>query len=146
MANGTWILVADGSRAQLYLQGGSDGRDWRLLQEFLHPSARESGHDLRGNRPDQIQHGMDLDHKGHEGTHQVQAQEAERFAKQLCDFLHDAAMRKEFDGLVVAAAPRFLGALRRGMSRPVQERVRHYLDKDYVHLQPRELAPIVDGL
>jgi protein required for attachment to host cells len=148
MSNGgTWILVADGSRAQLYLQGeDSNGRDWKLLQEFDHPAAREMGHDLRGNRPDQIQHQMDIGYKGTVGPHNVQEHEASKFAKELCEFLHGAAMRNQFSTLVVAAAPKTLGALRNMMSKSVSERVSHYLSKDYTDKNPRELAPLMMGL
>ncbi|MCI0569341.1 MAG: host attachment protein [Myxococcaceae bacterium] len=146
MSSDTWILVADGSRAQLYRQGGNEGRDWSLLQEFYHPAAREMGRDIAGNRPNQIQHAMETTSKGDEGGHGVQEYESQRFSRELCEYLHSAAMRNQFGTLVIVAPPKFLGALRKNMTKPVEERVSHYVAKDYTNKQPRELAPIMAGL
>jgi protein required for attachment to host cells len=146
MMNSTWVLLADGSRAQLYEKGGNDHRDWKLLKAFDHPPARQSGQDLAGNRPDAIQHQMESTAKGTEGAHGVQEYESSRFASELSDYLHGAATRNEFSRLVVAAAPRFLGTLKAKFSKPVKERISHFLAKDYASRAPHEVAPHMAGL
>lgn len=141
-----WVLLADGSRAQLYLKEGEDHREWTLLKDFDHPPSRQAGQALVGNRPNQIQHQMEATAKGVTGAHTVQEEESERFAQELVEYLHGAASRNEFATLVVAAAPRFLGSLKARLTKPVRARVSHYLARNYASRPPEEFAPHLTGL
>lgn len=141
-----WVLLADGSRAQLYLKEGDDHREWTLLKDFDHPPARQAGQDLVGNRPYRIQHQMEATAKGVQGPQTLREDESERFAQELVDYLHGAASRNEFGTLVVAAAPRFLGSLRAKLTKPVKERVSHYLARNYASMAPDAFAEHLTGL
>ena len=146
MTSRNWVLLADGSRAQLYAKNGDDHRDWSLLREFDHPPARLSNHQIMGNRPHRIQHLMEVTAKGTRGGHTVQEDESERFAIELSEYLHGAAARNDFDTLVVAAAPRFLGSLRQRLTKPVHQRVSHFLARNYVSQAPVDFAEHMAGL
>ncbi len=141
-----WVLLADGSRAQLYLKKGDDHREWTLLKDFDHPAARLAGQDLVGNRPNKIQHQMESTAKGTTGPQTLREDESDRFAQELVEYLHGAASRNEFGTLVVAAAPRFLGSLRAKLTKPVRERVSHYLARNYASMAPDEFAQHLTGL
>lgn len=122
----TWILVADGSRARVFLSIGID-EPLRLVQELEHPESRARGQDLMTDQPRMEPGTLPRDH------------EAGVFARQLAGLLDLARSRNEYDQLVVVAPPSFLGVLRQSFTKQVQLRVIDELAKDLVGLAPKEL-------
>ena len=137
----TWILVAESARARIFDPEGPNNR-WALVQEFSHVESRENGQNLRGNRPDQIQHAMEKDVKG-DKPGWVFDVEDERFAKELCEALSRSFGVNAFRELIIVAPPKFLGRLRRNLTEPVRKVVKLEIDKDYTYLKPDELAQSV---
>ena len=58
----------------------------------------------------------------------------------MADRLAEAWQQKRFDDLKLAAAPRFLGLLRKSLSPQVAQLVSESLDKDLVHLGNQDIA------
>jgi protein required for attachment to host cells len=122
----TWFLVADGSRARLVFESGNDATGSELVYRAERRRMREaiSGPPGRsfasvGRRRSAMQ------------AHSDPVREDEReFAAMLAKVLDDQLKAGGYDHVVIAAAPRMLGEIRRVLSGDVVERVLAELPKD----------------
>jgi len=134
----TWVVVADGARAKVYL---NDGPGKGLAEvpgtglEGSHAPTRE----INADRP-----GRTFDRAG-EGRHAKEPptdphREAKRkFARQVAELLQDGLNRGAYDRLVLVAPPQALGDLRGQLGKGVQAKVSGELGKDLTHLSVHEL-------
>jgi protein required for attachment to host cells len=122
----TWILVADGAFARVFLSEGPD-EPLKLLQDLEHPQSRFKGQDLYTDKPRMEPYTLPKD------------QEAGIFARQVASMLDLSLSRNEYDQLVLVAPPPFLGPLRKELSKQVQARVVDEIAKDFVSLKQHEL-------
>lgn len=60
-------------------------------------------------------------------------QEEAAFARSAADYLREAALRNEFQSLIVVAPPRTLGELRQHYHKEVSKRIIEELPKDLVN-------------
>ena len=134
----TWIVVADGAHANVYAsQGPGKGVDEPAVREFVgdnHPS-REIGSERPGRTVESVggaRHSIEPHSDPHRHNQQV-------LARDIAGFLDEAASRNAYDRLVIAAPPRALGDLRAGLSAKVQAKLVGDLNKDLMHLPPRDL-------
>ncbi len=125
----TWIVTADSSRARIFEVKSSRG-PLQELEVLTHPEARLHTQDLTSDFP-----GRTFDSAG-EGRHAMgqpvdpKEQEGIRFAKQVADHLEAARVNGQFDKLIIAAAPKFLGQLRQHLSNQVVTMVTQEIDKN----------------
>lgn len=66
--------------------------------------------------------------------------EAQAFARRVAAHLAEAHRQKQFDSLVLVAAPRFLGLLRKELDAKVSAVVEHELNKDVIHESEAQVA------
>lgn len=110
----TWIAVADGGKAMLLVNDGTDAAPLLSVlakDELDNPAAREQGADRPGRRPDP-------------GAGQRSAMEATdwhelgeaRFVHGFAERLNRAAEQGRFERLVLIAPPKVLGQLRPALS------------------------------
>ena len=136
-----WILVADAGRARLFLT--SPGQpDWELLHDLVHPESRVMGQQLlngdsAGPFASKRQDYRAVDYR----PSSAQDDEAERFAASLSALLTGASA--SFDELVLCAAPRFLGMLRKKLGKGVTNKITAQFAKDYTSFEPREVAEML---
>jgi protein required for attachment to host cells len=140
----TWVVVADGQRATIYLNGGP-GKGLEIIpglgghQEV--PRSNEIISDAQGRM------------KGFGGSgaapmsmrtdpHELEEQ---RFTESLANEVNRAALEKQFDRLILAAPPRTLGILRKSLSSHATDRVIAELDKDLTKSSRADLAAQVEG-
>ena len=137
----TWILVADASFCRIF-EVSEESPEWSLVKELEHIESREQGHDLRGNRPERVQH---REEKAARGSNPIEFKKAEhgKFAHDLAQTLDRDLARNAFDSLVLVAPPQFLGTLRDNLSKNVRATVKAELDKDYTELRPEKVAELV---
>lgn len=139
MRHTIWVVVADEAIARI-LEWPETGDELVPVEELTDPDAHAKGADLRrdavgrraGTGP-----GGSLATAGHateSGGEDLRHLEAEGFAKQVADHLHNALNQGRFDELRIAAAPRFLGMLRKVLSPQVSRVVSDELNKDLVHM------------
>jgi protein required for attachment to host cells len=122
----TWILVADGAYARVFLSDGPD-QPLKLVHDLEHPESRAKGQDLFTDKPRLEPYTLPKDH------------EAGIFARQIAGMLDLACSRHEYDQLIIVAPPPFLGPLRGNLTKQVQARVVDEVAKDLVNLKPHEL-------
>lgn len=145
-ATRTWILIADGSRARIFLNDGP-GRGLRpaVGNEFATdlPPTREVVADRPGTAVPSAgpRHG----YAPRVDWHQF---EKRRFAAGMAGVLNAAARRRAFDRLVVVAPPEPLGALRAKLEPTVRRRLVKEVGKDLTGVGERELPAKLeaDGL
>lgn len=137
----TWILVADAAYARIF-ELSDENRHWALVKEFEHLEAREQGHDLIGNRPNKIQHQMEMTDKN-ENPVETKLHHMSVFSLELVRYLDRELSNDRFDQLALVAPPKMLGALRDKLTPQLQRRVVVEVDKDYSNMQPAQMEALV---
>ena len=66
--------------------------------------------------------------------------EGARFAAQIAEWLAGVLAQKRYDELRIAAAPRFLGQLRKALGKQVADVVAQEIAKDFTHEGAKELT------
>lgn len=119
MANKTWIVVADGAKAFVYIYSGP-GEGLRKIEVLL--SARERG------EPENI-HGKEMD---------AQRFSRKKFSHAFMNMLK--AEQDDFDRLVLAAPPKTLSDMRASLDEKLRPKLLAEIDRDFTHLPEDELA------
>lgn len=134
----TWVLIADGSRARLFANGGvGKGLEPALDQEFI--GTNISSGDIASDRP-----GRTFD-SGGEGRHAMEPPTDPKrhakyaFAHEIAGILESARKSHRFERLVVVAPPKALGDLRSEFSVELQRMVTAEMNKDLTQVPTREL-------
>lgn len=135
----TWFLVADGARANIFVnEGRGTGLRPAFEQEFVAPTRnpdRAAGSDKPGRSFDRFgagRHAMEVEEDWR--SHQRRL-----FAKALNEELERHAQDNAYDDLVVVAPPKFLGLLRDAMGKNVERRLKAEVGKDLTHIEPQHL-------
>jgi len=139
--NTTWVVVADEGRARILSRDGA-GEDLRELEVIEDPAAHAHNadfrHDAYGRRAPA---GAALPASATSSAGEEKLDhEAELFAHRLALRLADAHRQHRFDTLRIAAAPRFLGRLRKALDTSVSKVVDQEIDKDLLQLDARTLT------
>lgn len=135
----TWVLVADGARAAVYVNDGP-GRG-------LNPADAPT---FKGNVP-QYTRDVVSDREGRSwgaggvGRHGMEPRTDPKrhseydFAREVAQVLGEAARDRKFDRLILVAPPKALGDLRAELPKHAQDRVTHEVPKDLVNLDSQAL-------
>ena len=138
----TWVLLADEGRARI-LALRATGTDLVDVEEMADPDARADDADFRHDAYPRRGGGGDLrtgsDSIGSSSENKID-HEADLFARRIAARLAQARSQGRFERLRIAAAPRFLGRLRKALDPQVAKTVVDELDKDLLQLTPRELT------
>jgi protein required for attachment to host cells len=133
----TYILVADGGRAHLLL---SEGRG-KPLAEVPGSDVRQDlkpDHELSAERPGRVYESANVSRHAIERD-DLHRREKERFAQSLAEGLDKRFANKEYDRLVIAAAPETLGVIRASLSEKVRAVVLAEVAKDLTKIPNPEL-------
>lgn len=142
----TWILVANASKAVLYNFVPPQAKEKPKLivvEEFSHPASREKDRDLTSDRL-----GEYVSKPGGHGNfseasdpHQY---EAKVFAHQLFQKLEHGRVSNQYQHLILAASPHFLGLLRQEIDeRPLKNIDIREITKDYTHESAASLIQLL---
>jgi len=133
--SGTWVLVAESSRAKLFK--AANRTTLTELEALTHSEGRLHEGDLVSDRA-----GSDGGSVG-QGRHvfddKISAKEhaTNEFAKNIASRLETARNKGDFNKLVLVAPPAFLGQLRNNLSKEVMSLVSKQIDKNLV-MKPAE--------
>jgi len=136
-----WIVLADEGHARI-LRLRKPGRDLEDVEELSDAAAHADNADLRrdafGRRagPDPRMGGSAVASAGEDKLDH----EADAFARRVAARLTEAHRQHRYDQLRIAAAPRFLGRLRRLLDPEVEQAVVDEIDKDLLQLDRRSLT------
>jgi protein required for attachment to host cells len=143
----TWVVVADEAIARIFEIPGGD-EDLVDIETLTFASARTEAADLRrdayGRRAGSgtLSGSYPTASAGESELHH----EAELFARRLADWLLEKKRANRYEALKIAAAPRFLGLLRKAVEPQVAEAVVEEFDKDLINLDRRELTQRLGSL
>ena len=135
----TWIVSGDSSRARVLQVTGRNSLE--EIEDFVNPKGRMDDRELTTDAHPRYRGtggpGSDRQETG------AQQHEVEMFAKEIDRFLDQARMKNRYDRLFVVAPPRFLGLLRKNLSREVGKLVEDDLDRNLAWFDPREIDRMV---
>ncbi|HHO54331.1 MAG TPA: host attachment protein [Deltaproteobacteria bacterium] len=136
-----WIIVADASRARVFSAGETLER-FVLEHEIDHPQGRAHTHELVSDSQGRSRGsgGPPSAQPPHTAPHEVELQ---RFARSLAAKLRRGRLEGRYERLILAAPPRFLGALRGALDPPTLGRVVESLAHDWTKLASHELPAII---
>lgn len=134
----TWVMVADGARARVFVKEGAK-KGLTELPDGNFAGSRQSSRELGGDRP-----GRTFDSAG-PGRHAMEPPSdphklAETdFVRSLTEWLSEQEKRNAFERLVLIAAPRALGELRRLLPDNVARHVDGEIAADLVSADVQEI-------
>ena len=138
----TFILVADGSRATLFFRSDQQPQ-LKVMQVWDNVAGRtpdsESESDNLGTT-----HAGGSHHGSSTPTDSPKRNSKRMFVQMLAETLRERL--SGYDELVLIAAPKALGDLRKKLDETVRRRVIVDLNKDLTHLSIHEVQPILEGL
>lgn len=141
----TYILIADGARSHLLL---SEGRG-KPLAEVPGSEQRQDirpDHEISADRPGRVHESANIARHAIERD-DLHKREKERFAQSLAADLERRLANREYDRLVIAAAPETLGVIRSTLSEKVQAVILREVAKDLTKLpNPQVKAHLGDDL
>ncbi len=130
----TWVVAADAARARIFESEKRSGASMQERETWVNPELRLPAQELvtdepgRGGGASGERHAIDP-------SADLKEVEAERFARELAQWLERARQRGQFDYLLVAAEPHFLGQLRHRMGGALRATITHEIDKDLCRLE-----------
>lgn len=139
---GTWVVIADGSRARICAKKAR--ATLVEMQTIENPGGRAKARDLVTDGQSTAfasvggaRHGTDSDSspKGHE---------QENFARELARRLEEGRNGNRFDQLVLVAPPSFLGLLRENLSAPLAKCVTQSVAKDLTQAKLEDISKQLD--
>ena len=134
-----WIAVADSAKARVFESEGPS-LTLQLVEELDSEGARRPSRELMSDRQGRTQNSAAPGGAAMENTSNPQDVEKHKFVRLLVDYLEAAAHRGKFDALVLVAAPRTLGELRKLMPPTLSAKIHSELDKDLTNLPQPELT------
>jgi protein required for attachment to host cells len=133
----TWIVAADSSRARILQVAGR--RQLVEVENLLNPEGRlhnrEINTDAKGRFAGPDRPG------GHSSDDEERTVEHynELFAKRVAGYLDKARNDQRYERLVLVAAPKILGQLRKELGKEVEKLIVDELDKDLAWFNAREI-------
>lgn len=122
-----WVLIANGARARSFVRD-ADNNAMRELCSFVHPESREKGVALGTDRGGLVHKGVaSTQFAPHTDLHDKEHAE---FARELAQYLEDAALAHRYPGLAIIASKSFLGDLRAALGPATQRLLRTSLPLD----------------
>lgn len=134
----TWIVIADSSRARIF-EPESPSSPLREIEALTHPESRLHEQDLTADLPGRHNNDTGIGAHGFEERSEPKKQEMINFSRELANRLEAARNNREYEQLIVAAAPAFLGLLRDALSDATRELVRLEIDKNLARMNAEQI-------
>jgi protein required for attachment to host cells len=135
-----WLVVADEGVARIYEKppmGGDLEAVTELTDEDAHAHRADLRRDAYGRRGAGGRSGSSVTSAASDDELH---REGARFAARIAQWLAEALAQQRYDELRIAAAPRFLGQLRKALDKQVGSVVAEEIAKDFTHEGARELT------
>jgi protein required for attachment to host cells len=142
----TYVLVADGARARLYVNEGP-GKGLHPLSGATHKAElHHHSRDVKSDRPGRAVDAGTGQRTALEPSQDWHRFEKHKFAREMAKLLDAAAAGKAFDRLVLVAPPTTLGDLRTELGDCARKLVSGELPKDLTRHPEHELPQHLDGV
>ena len=137
-----FVIVADGGRALVMRNEGSPD-ELRLSVVRKYGQDNPPTRDIGADKPGRTNESTHIRRSAMEPTDYHQQAE-DRMMQEVAASLSDDLRRKEFDSLIIAAAPAALGVLRKAMSDEVRNTIAAEVPKDFTHFHLPEMGSALD--
>lgn len=127
----TWVVVADSSRARFFIMA-SRNQPLHELDDMTHAEGRMRDQDEVSDKQGGLAGGHGEGGHAFEAPTDIKHHEAQVFAKQIADKLEHGRVNRDYDQLILVAAPAFLGVLRQELNDHVACLISSSLDKNLV--------------
>jgi protein required for attachment to host cells len=135
----TYILVADGARARLYVNQGV-GKGLQPVSGATHKAdLHHHDRDILSDKPGRAYNSVGQGRSAMEPQTEWHRFEKHKFAREMAKVLDAAAANKAFDRLVLVAPPATLGDLRMELGEATRKMVTAELAKDLTRHAEQEL-------
>lgn len=126
----TWIVVADSSRARIFEKTKSEPH-LREIEDFVNPAGHANDNDLRTDERGRF-YGRGERKEGNTADPHVFPvdQENEVFSRAITQYLDSAHYAHRYQRLRLIAAPKFLGLIRKNLSKEIFTIVDEEASKD----------------
>ncbi len=133
-----WILVANGKECRIFTRNFTTGV-LDIVEEFHSEESRPHDRDIRANRPGRVFESAQPMRHAMEPKIRFDDQVRQGFAREIAEFLNEAALQDRFHALTIAMSLPMLGEFRPYVSAHVQEKIVIQVNKDLTHIPPHEL-------
>jgi len=127
----TWVVVADSSRARIYVQDKPGGA-LTESEDLIHAGSRLHAGDLVSDRQGRDGGAVSQRRYALDARTGIKEHEFDTFAKEIAARLDTARVAGKFQRLVLMAPPAFLGTLRANLNDKVTDLVVGEVDKNLV--------------
>lgn len=135
---GILLIVADSARARIFRSPGTL-KQLEEIEGFANPEAHWSNSDLASDSS-----GKSVDQRGSlDPRTSPKEQEVENFARMLAQHLKALHNQAHFEELILVAAPRFLGLLRKHLPRPLDQTMERSVDRDMTEASREEIIDCI---
>lgn len=142
MAQTTWILVANASRAKLFANEGPN-RGLALMKEIHHPESRQKNAELVTDRPGSM---AGTAGRGAMAPHmQPKEHEARVFALELARELTHGRNSNAYKRAILVAPPSMMGLLNDSLDSVTSNLVTDRFEKDYTMATEKQIATQLEG-
>lgn len=135
----TWILIAHRAGARIFVNYGP-GKGLKVIAKLDHPEGRLNDQEMDSDKPGR---GISSAHGGphHSLSPEQDSKEhaVEKFAQVLAKKLDDGRNQNEFDQLILAADPRFLGRIKTALNAQTAGKIVGTLGKDLWEVADRDI-------
>lgn len=134
----TWVVVADGSRARIFVQEKRGG-ELSEVEDMVHPDARLRQGELASSRLGSGHGALGAGRHAMNDPTPMHEHEADLFARELGRRLEAAHAHGDFQKLALVAPPKFLGSLRAQLGEALWQHVIAEIHHDLVKHSPAEV-------
>jgi protein required for attachment to host cells len=143
--NTEWIVVADNTRALIFARSPRSITP-HLVEAIGHAAGRAQDKDLRSDKMGRVGRDGQAGGQAYEPKTSPADVEAERFAKELGDYLNTQFGRGRFGALSLVMPPKMLGRVKSELNDPTLKIIRMAAPHDLVSLDTAELVERVVAL
>jgi protein required for attachment to host cells len=143
LTKNTWILIADGSRANIYSLS-EDRKQVHPVEGWDHKGGRSTSNAIV--EADASTHRAAKGSEAVSGTAEADPKRHSQqvFAKELAAVLQER--HTDYDELIVVASPKVLGDLRKDFANDVQQKIVAEFHKDLTHVSAHDLPAHLEKL
>jgi protein required for attachment to host cells len=141
-----WVLVADGSRARILRDVLLSEKTPAGREDLVFHAERRQLREIMADKPGRSFASTGARRSAMEYHSEPVREEDRAFAAMLAHTLHSYHLAKDFDQLIVAAAPQMLGDLRRAFPESLREVIAAEIAKDFTKLPAHELHDVIRQL
>ena len=129
MIKTTYILSANSTKATLYSKKSNE-KSLMEIKQFECPEGKLHNSDLVSDKSGRVAQQSAHRTKGLSSTQSPKERVIEMFAKTLCEYLDKARKENQFDDLIIASSPKFLGLLHSKLSEETTKVISKNINKD----------------